>query len=482
MQILLALIVVSFVFWFSAPQGDTTQDVARVNGTSIRDTDYFELYRRVARANERRMGRSLTDDEEAGLKSQVVDSLVRKEVIYQEGKRLGMEVSDSELLQRIKRDPQFQLEEGKYDSRRYKDYIRRRGVSAAKIEDEFRKELMIEKMGWLIGYGGTVSEAALREDYKKQASVIDVQYARVSPGAVQGSIEVTPGEVASWVAANTEAIQAAYDAEFEQSYNQPEKLQLSVIRLQKMEDGPNIAELEEILRGVREEIAGGADFVEKARMWSEDASVMEGGDMGLRSVATLPAEVRQAAAGMAVGALTDVISTERDVRIFKLVDRVEPNVIPLEEVRDEIALRLIRAEKAPERARELAASVLSAWTESGAPPVELLEAAGLTVQSTGPRPFESDVGMTGPPDDMMAAALAGSQGDVLPLVYVRQDASGGGQAHFVGAVLQRTEADMALFEDEKRVIEAEALLRHRSQVFLAWVDDLVAQATVEILI
>ena len=90
MRLVFGAIVVVFVFWgVGSGAGTTGQSVAEVNGERISDEDF-----RRAR-QQRTDGMSLSDDEQLkAIEREVLDSLVRSEVLRQEAQAAGLQVSD----------------------------------------------------------------------------------------------------------------------------------------------------------------------------------------------------------------------------------------------------------------------------------------------------------------------------------------------------------------------------------------------------
>ena len=52
MQVVLAAVVVSFVFWYATPQGNTGAVIVTVNGDEIMDTDFYRQVRQQEQAQE----------------------------------------------------------------------------------------------------------------------------------------------------------------------------------------------------------------------------------------------------------------------------------------------------------------------------------------------------------------------------------------------------------------------------------------------
>src|SRR5687768_11533675 len=101
MQVVMALIIVAFVGLYVNPGGDRSSVVAVVNGEKILDTAYTRRYREVVRMYEAQARRTLSDAEQRELGQLVKQDLVDGAVILQEARRLGVEVSDSEVARQL---------------------------------------------------------------------------------------------------------------------------------------------------------------------------------------------------------------------------------------------------------------------------------------------------------------------------------------------------------------------------------------------
>ena len=101
--------------------------------------------------------------------------------------------------------------------------------------------------------------------------------------------------------------------------------------------------INEVLHEARKK---GADFAQLAKQYSEHkASAAQGGDMGWLPESGILPEVREAAAGLARNEIGKPVKTAQGFYLFKLLDKREPALRALAEVRDALvqALRLRRA-------------------------------------------------------------------------------------------------------------------------------------------
>lgn len=469
MQVVLAAIVVSFVFWGVGGQGDKTAAVATVNGVPIMDTDYL----RRLRLSEARLNRALSEAEEASLRQTVKQQMIEEEVLQQEAEVLGLVVSDTEVARAIFDDPAFQDDDGAFSERLYRNRLKRMGRSRADYEEGLRDDILRFKLRNLVYLGATVSEPMLKAAYVEENTHFDVQYVRLRASQFTDDVEIDLAQRESWMADHKADIEDAYKADFDRLYDLPEKVTLSTITLRLMEDGLGVAELKPRLEAVQAELAAGADFATLARTHSEDRYAVDGGANPQMALGDLSETIKGAVADLEAGQLTDVLVTDDGVTLVRLDAREPARVIELAEVEGDIADRLIRENEAPVLQASFAEKVLAAWKESGSIPQTLLDEQGILPLTTGLVGPNDEQGLFSPPEKMMRQAADAAEGDVLPEVYQNDGAL------WVGQVTRYQAADLTLFEDEKDLVRDRVLYQRRAEFYEAWVQDAVARAKVD---
>ena len=180
---------------------------------------------------------------------------------------------------------------------------------------------------------------------------------------------ITDAALADFLDKNAERIEEEYDRDYDRLYNHPEQVRVSMIRLVLDGDGPLLADLRPVLENLREQVENGADFSDLARRWSEDPSALKGGDQGLRPVPQLSISDQEQLEDLEVGQLTKVFATDTDVRLLRVEERIEPSVDAFDDVRDQIAERMIRSENVPKMAADFAKDqLLEQWRTTGEVP------------------------------------------------------------------------------------------------------------------
>ncbi|MCB9687354.1 MAG: SurA N-terminal domain-containing protein [Alphaproteobacteria bacterium] len=475
MQVVMALLIFAFVGLYINPSGDKAGVVATVNGDAILDTEFSRFYRNALRATEERSQRTLSDAEQKQLYEQVRQSVIERHVLLQEAYDLGIEVSDSEVARQLLSIPFLRNEAGKFDQELYAKWLKRQQRTKADFEETIRDDLTLMKLESLVHIGASTSEPAIREAWNEAGTKVDIQMVRIRPNNFEKDLVVSDEERATWISENEAMIQEAYDRDKARLYDHPEQIRLRMIRLAIRPGGPDEGELVPKLNKLRDRIMAGEDMADLAKRWSEDPSVHQGGDLGLRPVQQLSSEMASAVSGLEAGQLTQVMTSPGDVRLIRVEERIAPKVDELAEVRDAIADRLIRDEKLPSMAARFAEDeLLPKWKENPTtPPDELLNAHGLTVTNTGPVPLGGDRNPFGPPQPVLDAARGAAVGEVLPQVYEA------GGTLYVARLVSRDEPDEAAFEADKDQIREQFLMARRGAFYRDWVADVKSQATIQ---
>lgn len=473
MQVMMAAVVISFIGWYAVPDGDRSNVVAVVNGQKILDTEFSRRYSSAQRSMEAMTGRMLSNEEQKELSERVRMNLVEDEVLLQEARRIGLEVSDLEVARELLQLPVLRNEQGRFDEEIYRLFLRRNQWTRADFEESLREDLLRNKLRSLVFMGASISEPALREAWVDSETRVDITYVRVRPSAFAQTMEITAEERDAWLAENSAMVQETYQRDFERLYNHPEQVRLRMIRLAATTE--QAADILPRMNQLRAQLEGGADFAEFARQWSEDPTAADGGDLGTRPLRQLATDVRTAIESLQPGQLSRVVTTDRDMRLYLLEERIEPRQDALEDVRDQIADQLIRAERGPVLAAAFAEErLLPAWREAGEVPRELVETNGLSVMTTGPVPAVADGSPFSPPPELMRDARNAKVGDVLPQVYETDGIL------WIGQLTDRTEADMEMYAQRRDEIREAVLSQRRMAFFQGWVDDLESRARIEI--
>ena len=442
----------------------------------ITDTEVRQQLGRIV--NQRRaIGFDLTDDEIGQLEPQALDQLIDQELMNQAAEEAGYVVTDDELRWSIRNDPQFFGPEGRFTAESYRNTFRGDERRMQRYESDLRERLLRARIGALIRGSVRVTDAELRDAYRRDNVEVDVEYVRLSIADFEDQIDLSEEAIAAWLAENEDQARREYDENRETRYTQTEQVRASHILMRTSEDDPEElqAEVRSRMEAALQRARAGEDFAALARELSEDSSARRGGDLGMFDAQAMVAPFSEAAFALEVDGISDLVETRFGLHIIKVLERQEAGETPFEEVREDIARGLMADAEAPDLARGVAQEVADAFA-AGESPAELLAANDLSADTTGPfRPSEGRVpGLGNSPELLGAAAALGTPGAGPGQVF---EVPGGFAAI---RLVSREEADMAGFFEERDELLDRARLERELDAVDAWTDLLRSNAEIRV--
>ncbi|MFN7133271.1 MAG: SurA N-terminal domain-containing protein, partial [Myxococcales bacterium] len=405
--------------------------------------------------------------------ARVLTDLIEQEALLKEARRLGIAVSDEEVVREYVRIPSFQVD-GKFDEKTYLRLLKANNLSRAQFEGDLRRELLVRKLYDLAGHAVVVTDAELREAYLKDGTSLDLAFVRLPVTAFLDDVTVTDAERDTFVTQNADRIKARYDEGYDRFYNLKKRYQLRTILLRTDLPGFEEAAVQARAEAVRAEAVAGADFETLAKRWSEDLTASNGGNLGVQAVDQLDPALVAAADKAGAGNVSEVVKTARGFQILSVEKIDDAKVITLDEAKNDIAVAMIKEEKAPEAVKAYAAKIIEAWKAQGAPPADLLAAKKLSADSTGEFSLgDPEVPRLGDSPELRQQIEKAPAGYVVP---VPLDLKGN---TFVVGVAARTDADPAKFEENRAMIEGRLRAQRRAALLEQWTSDVVARAKVE---
>ncbi len=283
----------------SPPAAKRPGVVAVVNGSEIAMGDFTRELARVERLV-LNTGKPLTCRQITRLRTEVVEGMVRQELLYQESKK-SVKVSDAEIEGQLKK-----LKE-QYAS-----------------EADFTNALSVLK----------ISPAALRTQVERSLSVAKLVETRFAAKA-----EVTDKE-----------IRAYYDRNRD-SFRQPEQVRAShiLIKADLQGDQGKKAAARKRIGEILEKVRQGQDFASLARTYSEDATGPKDGDLGYIRQGQVMKPFEEALFSLKVGEVSGVVETRLGYHLIKAVDRKPEMTVPFENLKDQLRT-LLKQEKGQEEA------------------------------------------------------------------------------------------------------------------------------------
>jgi peptidyl-prolyl cis-trans isomerase D len=376
----LILVAVTFISWggFYLIREKRHTYAAKVNGVTIDVREYADTYQGLIKQYRDAMGSSFSEKmaEDLHLKETVINQLISKVLILQEGERLGLQVRNEELREAIESIPSFQIN-GQFDPRLYERFLRLNRMSAEDFERMERDRLLLSKVVNLVRLNsGKVSEEEVLESYLFENERTNLAFIKIIPDAFKGQINVNEVEIKDYyhnhqeefriptfiriqylifrpsdfegkVHVSQEDIKRYYDLHKER-FRIPKRVKAREILIKvSPEDPPNkVEEKRKKAEGILEKAKKTKDFGSLARQYSESESASKGGDMGWVQRGKVDEWVQAALFSMKkAGELSNVVRGVAGFYIFKAEEVVDEKQKSLDEVKDQIP-QTLKKEKA----------------------------------------------------------------------------------------------------------------------------------------
>ena len=444
----LGLVCVAFVLFYipdflrgtgaDAGAGDT---IAKVEGREITAGDFRRTYQAQLQAYRSAYGASMSDQllKQLGVEQQILQQMVDERAALSEAERLGIQVSDEEVRQRIFATPAFQENGAFIDEARNQQLLRiqRPPMLPSDFEDNVRNQIVVEKLRGSLTDWMSVADKELEQEYRRRNDKVKLAVVSLLADNFRTQVSASDAEVATYfdghktdfkipekrkiryLLIDVDAVRAKVvipSADVEKAYNNgieqyttPEQVRAShiLLKTEGKDDAAVKAKAEDLLKQAR----AGADFADLARKNSEDdASAKNGGDLDYFGRGRMVPEFDTAVFAMAPGQISDLVKTQYGYHIIKLVDKKNATTRTLAEVRQQITDQL-----AYERAQAQAADLSQTLEKQISKPADLDKAAkaqGLTVQESGFFARDEPILGLGPSPEAANKAFDMKPGDV----------------------------------------------------------------------
>jgi hypothetical protein len=358
--ILVALLIVVFIFFFGVPSdscssGPTSRkNVASINGEAVYTDDINIIYHRAY--GTQRQGSDAEVERRQGL---ALKNYLLIEMFAERARDAGLRVGNEEFRE-FMQDPVRNLEyaqtygrDGTWDGQLYKNYVQNfLRVNINDYEDFKREELLARKYLAMI----EMQIAALPQEIDSLDEIrntkLNLEFVKFPPKKLAEFAPVTDEDLQAFIEAESEDIKKRYDQNIDQ-YSTKEQYKIRRIYVERVEDEENAKERFETAKTRVDE---GEDFAAVAGEIN-DIFKEQQGLMDFREPQNMDQSVVQALAEAEVGDVEEV-TTPDAYMLVKLEDKKEAKVTPFEEVKREIAREMLQQRRVDSLIEQMADRLL----------------------------------------------------------------------------------------------------------------------------
>lgn len=264
---------------------------AVVNGVAISKDDFnreMDFY--IKRANQQ--GQQVPQAQLGMMKNQVLDSLIDRELLFQETKKKGIKADAKEVDAEIQKIKQRYAKEGEFEQ-----LLSNMGLTESDVRIQIERGLAIQQL-------------------------IDKE--------VRTKVKIGDEEVKSYYDANP------------QLFQQPEQVKASHILVKVDADAPQEKkdEARKKIESVQKKAKKGEDFASLAKTYSEGPSGPKGGDLGYFRRGQMVKPFEDAAFNLKPDQTSDIVETQFGYHLIKVVDKKPAQKAAYADVKEQLTEHL----------------------------------------------------------------------------------------------------------------------------------------------
>ena len=292
--------------------------LASINGEEIELYTFQYYYDQALRQAEKEQG-DLDDQAAIRIRDEVFNNLLNEVLLNQEAAKRGIEVTDTEMYEYMRRyppaelreHPAFQTPEGEFDYQKYLQALSDPRVPWVQVEQMIRPNLRMGKLQQAVLSLVRVTDDETMKFYRDENEKIDVQYLLVPAYEFQRqSLPLTEQQI------------EAYYRDHQEEFRADPSANLSYVFFEKKPSQADEDEIKERLLEMKQEITEGEDFAGMAEDYSEDVgSAKDGGNLGWFGKGAMVEAFEETAFSLEVGDMSEPVKTQFGWHLIKVEEK-----------------------------------------------------------------------------------------------------------------------------------------------------------------
>ena len=298
--IMIGLMILVLPAWGDTKKPQTEEKAAVVNGAAI-TTEEFNGEALLVQRTVLGMGKPLTCAQIASVQKEVIESLIRREILHQESRKAGINIDKNDITKEIDI-----LKKQFLSDAEYKNELIRRNLSEDTLRAQLERGLLIQKY-------------VEQQFFKK--------------------VKVTDADVMTYYESHLSALK------------QPLQVRVSHILIQtdSKSEPSRKQEARRKAEQILKDLKDGKDFKTIAREQSDGPTRTSGGDLGYIRMGQLEKQFESVVFNLKADEISDIIETNYGFHLFKVTDRKPESIVAYDNVKEQIK-QLLMMEKAKQEA------------------------------------------------------------------------------------------------------------------------------------
>ncbi|MDE2421697.1 MAG: SurA N-terminal domain-containing protein [Gammaproteobacteria bacterium] len=303
------------------------------------------------------------------LRQQVLDNLIAQSVILNQANKLGLTMTDNQIVAMLHKEPSFQ-KDGKFSDELFQAYLKNSGQDRFTLFKMVREQTSLSLMAQSIAATSVTGGSEIDRIMKLQTEKRDVQLATILASPYLAQVNVTDAQIRDYYNANKahlnsleqvnldyvtldssslanqvkvtdQDLQARYQAMVQTAAgNEQRHAQHILIATDKIGD----AAAKKKIDSLAAQIKAGADFGALAKANSDDqGSAINNGDLGLVTNGIYGAEFDKALNALTPNQVSEPIKTPSGYDLIKLLDIKKADVPSFDSVKAQLMVEANQA-------------------------------------------------------------------------------------------------------------------------------------------
>ena len=348
------------------PSGDTSRPegnvLASIGGNTITSADLDQVVRDRFKNSPMGFDKRMVPMLAPG----VLDQMVVQQILLQQAGKMGVEVSDQELMKTFQSIP-WLYQGGNYvgADRAAEAVAQFTGKTLEQFEASLRESLIEEKVRSIVSDGAQVTPAEILTEFRHRNAKAKIDYVVFDPSQFIKDVKVTPEALAAffqkdpahyklpeqrvvrYVVIDPDQVRAQVkveEAELRQYYAQhlsdyrvPDRVKVAHILFKTTgKTAAEVLTVEKTAADVLNQVRAGGNFGDLAKKFSEDSTAQEGGELGWLVHGQTVAAFDSTAFTLKPGEVSGLVKVDYGIHIIKVEDKQVAHLESFDEVKGSI--------------------------------------------------------------------------------------------------------------------------------------------------